>query len=71
MPAPTVGSFRFTITASGAGATVDASVSQRHSTPLLLGVLVFLVVDVVVIVLRIRARRKAAQRVAEPFTTTA
>ena len=71
VPAPSIGSFRFAVTASGAGATVDASVTQRHSTPLLLGVLVFLVLDVVVIVMRMRARRKAAQRVAEPFTTTA
>lgn len=74
VPAPTVGSFRFTVTAAGAGASVDASVTQRHSTPLLLGVLVFLVADVAFIVVRrLRRRRRERaddQRVAEPSSTT-
>lgn len=74
VPAPTIGSFRFKVTAAGAGATVDASVTQRHSTPLLLGVLVFLVVDVGLIVVRRLRRRRGAraddQRVAEPLSTT-
>lgn len=69
VPTPSVGSFRFRVTATGAGATVDASVTERHSTPLLLGLLVFLVVDVLVLVMRRLARRR--QRVAAPSTTTA
>lgn len=73
LPAPSIGTFRFRMTAAGAGASVDASVAQRHSTPLLLGVLAFLVFDVLVIVVRRldRRRRRQRQRVATPSTTTA
>ncbi|MFM7686935.1 MAG: hypothetical protein ACKPDI_13570, partial [Actinomycetota bacterium] len=73
LPAPSIGTFRFRMTAAGAGASVDASVAQRHSTPLLLGVLAFLVFDVLVIVVRRldRRRRRQRQPVATPSTTTA
>jgi hypothetical protein len=71
VPTPSVGSFRFRMTAAGAGATVDASVVQRHSTPLLLGVLAFLVLDVMVLIVRALDRRRRRQRVATPSTTTA
>jgi hypothetical protein len=72
VPSLSVGSFRFTVTASGAGATVDASVTQRHSTPLLLGLLAFVVLDMLFLLVRARNRRREArQRVAEPSTTTA
>ncbi|MEY4338973.1 MAG: hypothetical protein RLZ14_823, partial [Actinomycetota bacterium] len=51
--------------------TVDASVSQRHSTPLLLGLLTFVVLDVLFLLVRAcNRRREARQRVAEPSTTT-
>ncbi|MEY4175190.1 MAG: hypothetical protein RI900_2355 [Actinomycetota bacterium] len=72
VPAPSVGTFRFRMTAAGAGASVDASVTERHSTPLLLGVLAVLVLDLVVIVVRrLDRRRRRRQRVATPSTTTA